>query len=162
EIGFTIVSITASLVAVFIPLLFASGFTGLFMHEFTLTLVAAIVMSMLVSLSLTPSLCGRFLRAHDDRKRQEPPRLHRALDKFHEGMLGIYTTALNFSLRHTLLFALTPLALIVATVFLAGSVRTGLFPQQDTGLIWGRSTSSATVSFGETIKRQERITAMLQ
>jgi len=162
EIGFTIVSITASLVAVFIPLLFASGFTGLFMHEFTLTLVAAIVMSMLVSLTLTPSLCGRFLRAHDDKKRKEPSRLDRALDKFHEGMLAIYTRALNFSLRHTLLFSLTPLALIVATVFLAGSVRTGLFPQQDTGLIWGRSTSSATVSFGETIKRQERITAMLQ
>ncbi|WP_266170271.1 efflux RND transporter permease subunit [Dyella subtropica] len=159
EIGFTIVSITASLVAVFIPLLFASGVTGLFMHEFTMTLVSAILMSAIVSLTLTPSLCGYFLKGHQAQK--QPSKLEQVLEGFHERMLRVYVRALNFSLRHALLFALTPLALIVATVFLFGVVKAGFFPPQDTGLIWGRSSSSATVSFGETIQRQERITSML-
>jgi multidrug efflux pump len=164
EIGFTIVSITASLIAVFIPLLFAGGVTGMFMHEFAVTLVAAIVVSAMVSLTLTPALCGRFLSGHKPagpEKPHEPSRLGVALDRFHAGMLRIYTRALNFSLRHALLFALTPLVLIVATFFLLGVVKTGLFPAQDTGLIWGRANSSATVSFAESKQRLQRITGML-
>jgi multidrug efflux pump len=159
EIGFTIVSITASLIAVFIPLLFAEGITGMFMHEFTLTLVAAIAMSAVISLTLTPSLCGRFLGGH--RVAAAPSRLGAALDRFHAGMLRTYTRALDFALRHALALSLTPLLLIVATFFLFGMVKAGLFPPQDTGLIWGRASSSATVSFGETIARQQRLTAML-
>ncbi len=163
EIGFTIVSITASLIAVFIPLLFAGGVTGMFMHEFAVTLVAAIVVSATVSLTLTPALCGRFLGSHNTgaREPQRPSRLARALDRFHAGLLRGYTRALDFSLRHALAFALTPLLLIVATYFLLKVVQTGLFPQQDTGLIWGRATSSATVSFAESKQRMERLTAML-
>ena len=161
EIGFTIVSITASLVAVFIPLLFAGGVTGMFMHEFSVTLVAAIVVSALVSLTLTPALCGRFLGRHAGKEQAPPSRLARALDGFHAGMLRIYTRALDFSLRHALAFSLTPLALIVATFYLFGVVKAGLFPAQDTGLIWGRANSSATVSFAESRQRLERLTAML-
>jgi multidrug efflux pump len=164
EIGFTIVSITASLIAVFIPLLFAGGVTGMFIHEFAVTLVAAIVVSALVSLTLTPALCGHFLsghRQHGPGEPQPPSRLGIALDGFHAGMLRVYTRALNFSLRHALLFALTPLALIVATYFLFGVIQTGLFPAQDTGLIGGRASSSATVSFGESKQRLQRLTAML-
>jgi len=159
EIGFTIVSITASLVAVFIPLLFAGGMTGMFMHEFAATLVSAIVVSALVSLTLTPALCGRFLSGH--REPEKPSRLGRALDRFHAGMLRIYTRALNFSLRHALMLSLTPLLLIAATFFLFGVVKTGLFPPQDTGLIWGRASSSATVSFDESRQRLQRLTDML-
>ncbi|WP_426661666.1 efflux RND transporter permease subunit [Rhodanobacter aciditrophus] len=159
EIGFTIVSITASLIAVFIPLLFAGGYTGMFMHDFAVTLVAAIVMSALVSLTLTPALCGRFLNGHDDRA--APSRLGRALDRFHAGMLAVYSRALNFSLRHALVFSLTPLVLIVATFFLFGVVKSGLFPPQDTGLIWGRASSGATVSFGQSEQRLQRLTRML-
>jgi len=159
EIGFTIVSITASLIAVFIPLLFAGGITGMFMHDFAMTLVSAIVMSALVSLTLTPALCGRFLNGHD--QQAEPSRLGRALDCFHAGMLSIYSRALAFSLRHALAFSLTPLALIVATFFLFGVVKSGMFPPQDTGLIWGRATSSATVSFGQSEQRMQRLTHML-
>ncbi|WP_027484074.1 efflux RND transporter permease subunit [Rhodanobacter sp. OR87] len=161
EIGFTIVSITASLIAVFIPLLFAGGVTGMFMHEFAVTLVAAIVVSALVSLTLTPALCGRFLGGHAAEQAAPPSRLARALDGFHAGMLRVYTRALDFSLRHALAFSLTPLALIVATFYLFGVVKAGLFPAQDTGLIWGRASSSATVSFGESRQRLERLTAML-
>ncbi len=163
EIGFTIVSITASLIAVFIPLLFAGGVTGMFMHEFAVTLVAAIVVSATVSLTLTPALCGHFLRGHRDhgRSTRPPSKLDRALESFHAGMLRVYSRALNFSLRHALLFSLTPLALIVATFYLFGVVKTGLFPAQDTGLIWGRANSSATVSFAESKQRLQRLTAML-
>jgi multidrug efflux pump len=159
EIGFTIVSITASLTAVFIPLLFAGGITGMFMHQFTMTLVAAIVMSAIVSLTLTPSLCGRFLQGHAEP--EKPSRLGALLEGFHAGMLRIYTRGLDFALRHALALALTPLALIVATFFLLKMVNAGLFPPQDTGLMWGRASSSATVSFGESVKRLDRITDML-
>jgi multidrug efflux pump len=161
EIGFTIVSITASLVAVFIPLLFAGGITGMFMHEFAVTLVAAIVVSAAVSLTLTPALCGRFLGGHRARAASAGPARSHVLDRFHAGMLRVYRRALDFSLRHALAFALTPLALIVATFYLFTVVKAGLFPQQDTGLIWGRATSSATVSFDESKQRLERLTAML-
>jgi multidrug efflux pump len=158
EIGFTIVSITASLIAVFIPLLFAPGITGMFMHEFTMTLVAAIAMSAVISLTLTPSLCGLFLHGHAEAK---DSRLGAALDRFHAGMLRGYTRALDFALRHALALSLTPLVLIVATFFLFGMVKSGLFPRQDTGLIWGRATSGATVSFQDAIDRQQRLTEML-
>ncbi len=159
EIGFTIVSITASLVAVFIPLLFASGMMGAFFREFTVTLVAAIVVSMIVSLTLTPALCSRFLSAHDHSA--PPSRFGRWLDAGHERMLRVYTVFLDFSLRHALLLSLTPLILIGATVFLFGAVKKGAFPPQDTGLIWGRANSSATVSFEDMVARQRRITDML-
>ncbi|MCC4615780.1 efflux RND transporter permease subunit [Xanthomonas campestris pv. asclepiadis] len=159
EIGFTIVSITASLVAVFIPMLFASGMVGAFFREFTVTLVAAIVVSMLVSLTLTPALCSRFLSAHSEP--ETPGRFGAWLDRMHERMLAVYTVALDFSLRHALLLSLTPLLLIAATVFLGGAVKKGSFPAQDTGLIWGRANSSATVSFADMVSRQRRITDML-
>ncbi len=162
EIGFTIVSITASLVAVFIPLLFAGGISGMFMHEFAVTLVAAILVSALVSLTLTPALCGRFLSGHDVRAASaRQSRRSQLLDRFHAGMLGVYRKALDFSLRHALAFALTPLVLVGVTFYMFTVVKAGLFPQQDTGLIWGRATSSATVSFAESKQRLERLTAML-
>lgn len=159
EIGFTIVSITASLVAVFIPLLFASGMVGAFFREFTITLVAAIVVSMIVSLTLTPALCSRFLSAHTEP--EKPSRIGRFLDGVHDRMLRTYTVCLDFSLRHALLLSLTPILLIVATVMLGGAVKKGSFPAQDTGLIWGRANSSATVSFEDMVNRQRRITDML-
>jgi len=158
EIGFTIVSITASLIAVFLPIIFAQGMLGAFFREFTLTLVAAIVVSAVVSLTLTPALCARFLHPHAEGARDT--RTNRMLDRLHEGMLRVYTVALDFSLRHALLLSLTPLLLIVATFFLAGAVGKGSFPEQDTGLIWGRASSSATVSFQEMTERQRRLSDM--
>ncbi|MBV8156635.1 MAG: efflux RND transporter permease subunit, partial [Dyella sp.] len=122
EIGFTIVSITASLVAVFLPLLFMSGITGLFFKEFTVTLVAAIIVSALVSLTLTTSLCGQFLSSHQEDK--PTTRVGIALEKFQAGMLAVYSRALKFSIRHALAFALTPLVLIGITIFLFGVVKT--------------------------------------
>ena len=161
EIGFTIVSITASLVAVFIPLLFATGIVGMFFREFTMTLVAAIVVSAVVSLTLTPALCARFLQGHSAATQAEPSRLGRWLDRGHQRLLGGYTRALDFSLRHALALSITPLLLIGLTVLLAGMVKGGLFPPQDTGLIHGFANSGATVSFQDMVKRQERVVDML-
>ncbi|WCE03324.1 efflux RND transporter permease subunit [Pseudoxanthomonas sp. JBR18] len=159
EIGFTIVSITASLIAVFIPVLFASGMIGAFFREFTVTLVAAIAVSAIISLTLTPTLCSRFLQPHAAEASES--RIGRVIEAGHRGMLRVYTACLDFSLRHALLLSLTPLILIGLTIFLFGKVKSGSFPPQDTGLIWGRAQSSATVSFEDMRARQERITDML-
>jgi multidrug efflux pump len=159
EIGFTIVSITGSLIAVFIPLLLAPGIIGMFFKEFTITLIAAIVVSMLVSLTLTPSLCAHFLTAHAS---DEPEsRLGRWLERAQDRLLAFYRVCLDWTLRHALLMALTPLALIAATIMLFGMVKGGFFPPQDTGLLAARATSSSTVSFGEMKVRQARLTDML-
>jgi multidrug efflux pump len=143
EIGFTIVSITASLIAVFVPVVFASGITGMFFKEFTVTLIAAIVFSAIVSLTLTPALCGRFLKPHAQAK---PTRFGARLDAFHAGMLDAYRRVLDHSLRWPRLTALQPLLLIAITVFLMRFVQGGLFPQQDTGMLQGRVTAGTDVS----------------
>ncbi|AXI83266.1 efflux RND transporter permease subunit [Xylella taiwanensis] len=159
EISSTIVSITASLVVVFIPLLFDQGMVGILFREFAITLVAAIIVSMLVSLTLTPALCSRFLSAH-----VAPEKSNGAdawLERIYTHILHLYTAALDFSLRHALLLALTPLLLIVLTVMLAGAIKKGGFPPQDTGLIQGRANSSTTVAFEDMVNRQRRITEML-
>ena len=143
EIGFTIVSITASLVAVFAPVMFASGITGQFFREFSITLIAAILFSALVSLTLTPALCGRFLSAHAQAK---PSRLGARIDAFHAGMLDTYRRLLDHALRWPRLTALQPLLLIVLTVFLMRFLQSGLFPQQDTGMLQGRISAGADIS----------------
>src|SRR5690606_10966109 len=109
--------------------------------------------------TLTPALCARFLQPHS--VPVTPSRIGPLLDRAHAGMLRFYTVALDFALRHALLLALTPLLLIAATFFLAGKVGKGSFPEQDTGLIWGRASSAATVSFHEMSERQRRLGDML-
>jgi len=123
------------------------------------TLVAAIAVSAIISLTLTPTLCSRFLQPHD--ASQATSRLGRLIEAGHARMLRLYTVCLDFSLRHALLLSMTPLILIGLTMFLFTKVQSGSFPPQDTGLIWGRAQSSATVSFTDMKKRQERITNML-
>ncbi|MBC6943657.1 MAG: AcrB/AcrD/AcrF family protein [Xanthomonadales bacterium] len=154
EIGFTIVSITASLIAVFIPVIFASGITGRFFKEFTITLVAAIVFSAIVSLTLTPALCGRFLKPH---AAATPSRLGAWLDRFHAGMLATYRRLLDHSLRWPRLTALQPLLLIVVTIVLMRFVSGGLFPQQDTGMLWGRISSGTDISPSRMMEQTQRV-----
>jgi multidrug efflux pump len=158
EIGFTIVSITASLVAVFVPVVFASGITGMFFKEFTVTLIAAIVFSAIVSLTLTPALCGRFLKPHAE---ATPSRFGAMLDRFHAGMLDAYRHLLDLSLRWPRLTALQPVLLIVLTVFLMRFVQGGLFPQQDTGMLSGRVTAGSDVSPPRMMEQQQKIAALV-
>ncbi|MFC4820103.1 efflux RND transporter permease subunit [Dokdonella ginsengisoli] len=158
EIGFTIVSITASLIAVFVPVVFAGGITGMFFKEFTVTLIAAIAFSAIVSLTLTPALCGRFLKPHAAAK---PSRIGRWLDAFHAGMLDLYRRALDHALHWPRLTALQPLLLIVLTVFLMRFVQGGLFPQQDTGMLSGRTTAGSDVSPSRMMEQQRKIAALV-
>ncbi|HVX05706.1 MAG TPA: efflux RND transporter permease subunit [Rhodanobacteraceae bacterium] len=161
EIGFTIVAITASLLAVFMPILFAPSFIGMWFREFTVTIIAAIFVSMLVSLTLTPALCGRFLRHHDHES--GPSKLSRALDRFHAGMLSIYRRTLDWTLhRHPKLMAWSPLVLLAFTIYLFHVLPGTDFPPQDTGLIWGRASGEVTMSFADLEARTSNLVTMLR
>jgi multidrug efflux pump len=160
EIGFTVVSITASLLAVFTPLIFMGGFLGMMFREFAITLAAAVAISALVSLTVTPALCGRFLDMRGDA--HAPNRLNRALDAFHAGMRETYRHALDFALRHPRAMALTPLLLVGLTVVLSIYVQKGFFPQQDTGQLMGRTTANPDVSFAAMADRHQRVADLIQ
>ena len=161
EIGFTIVAITASLLAVFMPILFAPSFIGMWFREFTVTIIAAIFVSMLVSLTLTPALCGRFLRHHDHES--GPSKLSRAIDRFHAGMLAVYRRTLDWTLhRHPKLMAWSPLVLLAFTIYLFHVLPGTDFPPQDTGLIWGRASGEVTMSFADLEARTQALVKMLR
>src|SRR6202045_861380 len=135
QIGFTIVSISISLVAVFIPLLFMGGIIGRQFHEFSVTLSVAILVSAVVALTLAPMLCSRLLR----QEKSEQPRswFYRATEKMFSGMIGIYSRSLRWVLRHSFLMLIVTAVTICLTVWLYTIVPKGFFPQQDTGLVMG-------------------------
>jgi len=159
EIGFTVVSITASLIAVFIPLIFAGGFLGMFFREFAITLTAAVVISAVVSLTVTPSLCGRFLGPHQD---SAPTKFGRKLDAFHDGMLARYRRSLDWALKHPRLMASMPLILLIVTIWLGVLVSKGFFPQQDTGQLQGRLNAGSGVSFQVMSEAQKQVVGILR
>ncbi|WP_062111661.1 efflux RND transporter permease subunit [Aureimonas sp. AU40] len=143
EIGFTIVSLTASLIAVFIPLLFMSGLVGRMFREFALTLTIAVVVSALVSLTLTPMMCARLLRAprHDGRGLTGP--LDRAMDAMNEA----YRRSLDLAVRHGRLMLLLTGATLALTLWLAVTIPKGFLPEQDTGLVTATVEAEPAVSF---------------
>ena len=144
EIGFTVVSMSTSLMAVFIPILLMSGLVGRLFHEFAVTLSAAIAVSMVVSLTTTPMLCARFLKAHD-------PGSHGALYRMSErGFFWMnrgYKVSLGWVLRHRLLILVVAIFMVVFNVFLYHIVPKGFFPQQDTGRLQGTIMGDQDVSF---------------
>jgi multidrug efflux pump len=144
EVGFTVVSISVSLVAVFIPILMMGGLVGRLFREFAVTLSVAIGVSLLVSLTTTPMMCARLLRAHD---REKHGWLYRANERTFQWVLGLYESTLRFVLRHPLVTLLTTLATIGFTVYLYVVVPKGLFPQQDTGRMGGTLVADQDTSF---------------
>ncbi|HET9034052.1 MAG TPA: efflux RND transporter permease subunit [Dokdonella sp.] len=154
EIGFTIVSITASLVAVFLPLLFMGGFMGMMLHSFAVTIAAAIVMSAVVSLTLTASLCGTYLQSH---KEENPSRLVQRIDVGHAWMLRAYTRLLDWSLHHPKTMSLQPLVLVLLTIWLTGFLKFGFVPEQDTGMIQGTTVASASISYESMVELQRKV-----
>lgn len=164
EIGFTIIAITASLIAVFSPILFAPAFISMWFREFTVTIIAAIFVSMVVSLTLTPALCGRFLRHHQPAEAAaRPSRISRWLDSAHAGMLAFYTRTLDWTLnKHPRLMAWSPLLLLALTIYLFHALPGTSFPPQDTGLIWGRASGGATMSFAQLDARTSAIVKLLR
>ncbi len=159
EIGFTIVSITASLIAVFLPLLFMGGFLGLMLHSFAVTIAAAIAISALVSLTLTASLCGRYLPLHH--APPKPTRLNRWIDGFHSGMLNGYRSGLDWSLKHPRLMSLQPLLLVALTIWLATFLKFGFLPPQDTGAMEGTVVADASISFEGMSQLQSRVADLI-
>ena len=156
QIGFTVVSISLSLIAVFIPILFMGGLIGRIFHEFAVTLSVAIVVSAVISLTLTPMLCARFLKPED------PDRgsgwFYEATERFFAALLGAYERALRWVLRHRVFTLLVTVATLVATVAMYVIVPKGFFPQQDTGLVVGFSEAGQDVSFPLMVKKHKQVT----
>jgi len=144
QIGFTIISITFSLIAVFIPLLFMGGIIGRLFREFAVTVSVAVIASAFVSLTLTPVLCSLFLK---EQGLHGAGRLNQLAERFFVGFLNIYDRGLRFVLRHQLPTFLSTLVLIVATGYLYVIIPKGFFPEQDTGFIFGQADAREDSSF---------------
>ena len=155
QIGFTVVSISISLIAVFIPILFMGGLIGRLFHEFAVTLSTAIVVSAMVSLTLTPMLCARFLKAeHPDRSGGW---FYETMERFFDGLLHGYDRSLKWVLRHQGFTLLIALATPLVTVWLFTQLPFGLFPQQDTGLLVGFSEGGQDISFDLMVKKHQQV-----
>ncbi len=159
QIGFTILSITASLLAVFIPILLMGGIMGRLFREFAVTLAIAIAMSALVSLTITPTMCSRLLRSQKERREG---RFSRALGRGLDAMAGGYGRALRFVLRHRVAVGLLTVLTVGVSIALYVIVPKGLFPQQDSGMLSGFSDAPQDISFPAMRARQEQVNAIVQ
>ncbi|HEV8040901.1 MAG TPA: efflux RND transporter permease subunit [Bryobacteraceae bacterium] len=158
QIGFTIMSLTISLVAVLIPLLFMGDVVGRLFREFAVTLAVTIVISAVVSLTLTPMMCARTL--HHDPKEQQT-RFYRVSERAFESMIAFYGRTLKFVLRFQTITLLVALATLVLTIYLYIIVPKGFFPVQDTGVIQGISQAPQTISFGAMAQEHEELTKVI-
>jgi hydrophobe/amphiphile efflux-1 (HAE1) family protein len=155
QIGFTVVSMSLSLVAVFIPLLFMGGMVGRLFHEFAVTLSLAILVSGVISLTMTPMLCSRLLRAESSYGKPGP--LYRASEKAFNLLLAGYEAGLRWVLRHEAFMLVVAVCTLGGTVYLYRQVPKGFFPQQDTGVIMGTTEAAQDISFPAMAKLQARL-----
>ncbi|OOG65641.1 acriflavin resistance protein [Rhodanobacter sp. B04] len=160
EIGFTVISITLSLVAVFAPLLFGNNMLIMLLREFSVTLTAAVVISALVSLTLTPALCAYLLK-HEPANPPPPGRLERAVERFDRGMLRMYERALDWAMRHRRIMRWQPLILLIVTVLLGMAVvktAGGTFmPEEDTGQLQVEISADANISPAQLTERTQSV-----
>ncbi len=154
QIGFTIVSLTVSLIAVLIPLLFMGDVVGRLFREFAVTLAVTIIISAVVSLTLTPMMCSRILK-HDPEAQQG--RFYRASERVFENMIAFYGRTLSVILRYQTLTLFVALGTLVLTIVLYILIPKGFFPVQDTGVIQGISQASPTVSFSSMADKQQAL-----
>jgi hydrophobic/amphiphilic exporter-1 (mainly G- bacteria), HAE1 family len=158
EIGFTILSMTLSLVAVFIPIMFMGGLIGKLFHEFAITISVAILVSGFVSLSLTPMLCSRFLAAAPPK----PNLLYRGLEQGFNFLLRGYAWTLRPVLRYRSLTIIVSLMLLFGTGYLYSLVSKGLIPSEDTGQISGNTKAAQDISFENMLKHQQQIVNIIR
>jgi HAE1 family hydrophobic/amphiphilic exporter-1 len=154
EIGFTILSISISLIAVFIPLFLMSGVVGLLFREFAVTVAVSIAVSLVVSLTLTPMMCARLLTPDGEGK---PGYVSRSLERFFDRMVAVYDRALVVALRHRLITLIVMILTVCLTVALFIVIPKGFFPQQDTGMIVGISEGAQDISPQAMRDRQEAV-----
>ncbi|WP_375414919.1 efflux RND transporter permease subunit [uncultured Bradyrhizobium sp.] len=160
EIGFTIISITFSLIAVFIPVLLMGGIVGRVFREFAVTISVAIVVSGFVSLTLTPMLCARVLKAHDPGKKENF--VLRLFERMFDGWLRAYEWALDWVLARKALMLIVTLATLGGTVYLYMMVPKGFFPQEDTGFLIGVTEAATDTSFEAMTIRQKALVDVLK
>ncbi len=153
QIGFTVISISVSLVAAFIPLLFMQGVVGRLLREFSVTLAFAIAVSTVVSLTVTPMVCAHFVRSGPG---TDVTRLDRVVEAVMGWMVRVYASTLDVALRHRVMTMLVMLLTVVATVNLYIKTPKGYFPQDDTGLIFGSTRASPDISFEAMAKLQDQ------
>ena len=158
EIGFTILSMTLSLVAVFIPVLFMGGILGRLLHEFAVTISVAILISGVVSLSLTPMLCSRFLRPPGEEKHG---RLYLFLERFFAGMLDIYEKTLKIVLKHRFITLVLTVILSIVTVVLFKVIPWGFLPSEDIGGVFGFTEGAQGISFDDMVRHQEALAVIV-
>ena len=152
EVGFTVMSISLSLVAVFIPILLMGGIIGRLFREFAVTLSVAILVSLVVSLTTTPMMCARLLKPHEDKK--EPGRWYRWSERAFEFLLNGYRRSLTWVLNHGVLVLLILAATVALNVHLYIAIDKGFFPQQDTGRLTGMIQGDQSISFQAMKKKQ--------
>ena len=160
EIGFTILSISVSLIAVFIPLFLLSGVVGLLFREFAVTVAVSILVSVFVSLTLTPMMCARLLKPGDEHKK--PGRVSAALERSLDKLVAAYDRALVVALRHRRITLGVMLLTVAATVGLFVAIPKGFFPQQDTGLIVGITEAAQDISPTGIMQRQQAVLAVVR
>jgi multidrug efflux pump len=158
QIGFTILSLTISLIAVLIPLLFMGDIVGRLFREFAVTLSVTILVSAFVSLTLTPMMCARMLRHKPE---SEQGWFYRASERVFNGIIAFYGMTLRWVLRHRIATLVVAIATLVTTIWLYVIVPKGFFPVQDTGVILGISEAPQTVSFAAMAERQQALAQVL-
>ena len=154
EIGFTIASITLSLIAVFIPLFLMSGYVGLLFREFAVTVSVSLILSMIIALTLTPMMCARLLRHENP---EGHGRLYRLAEGGFDGLLHLYERSLKVALRHRFVTLMVMLGTIGVTGYLYVVIPKGFFPQQDTGMIIAIPEASQAISFAAMEGRMEAV-----
>jgi len=157
EIGFTIISISLSLIAVFIPLLLMGGIVGRLFREFAKTVSNAVTVSAIVSLTLTPMMCSRFLRQHE----RNHGLMYRTIEKGFDLLLAGYRWSLDLALRFRFITLLTFFATMGLTVYLYIIIPKGFFPPQDTGVVLGVTEGAQDISFKRMAEVQQRLTAII-
>ncbi|MBI5116297.1 efflux RND transporter permease subunit [Candidatus Poribacteria bacterium] len=159
EIGFTILSMTLSLVAAFIPILFMGGILGRLLNEFAVTISVAILTSGFVSLTLTPMLCSRFLRPSAG---EEHGRMYAALEHFFDGMLAVYERSLRLVLRHRRVTMIITGVTLIATIYLFVTAPKGFMASEDTGQIFAVTEAQQGISFDSMVKHQRALASMIR
>ncbi|KQP42443.1 nodulation protein [Methylobacterium sp. Leaf104] len=162
EVGFTVISMSLSLVAVFLPILLMGGIVGRLFQEFAVTLSLAILISLVLSLTTTPMMCALLLRREAAHGTERPNRLVRGLEAGFDGMLAGYERTLRLAMRHRRLVALTLLATVGLNVYLYIIVPKGFFPEQDTGQMMGGIQADQRISFQSMKQKLEQATAIVQ
>jgi HAE1 family hydrophobic/amphiphilic exporter-1 len=159
EISFTILSMTLSLVAVFIPVLFMGGIVGRLLHEFAVTICVAILVSGVVSLTLTPMLCSRFMR---ERGSERQGLVHRAGERAFQALLSGYETTLSWSLRHRGFVVLAFVGTVAGTIYLYDAMPKSFLPSVDTGQIIAFTEGAEDVSFPAMVRHQKEVADIVQ